>query len=379
MPHKLVLSSDSHVVEPPQLWTDRMDPKFGERIPHMVHEDPFDQFYCDYQPVGVIGGSSQAGKRFSQPEELILEGAFADVPPGGYDPHAHLLDLDVDGVYADVLYPSIGLSLFFLPDTQFLRPVFAAYNDWLAEFCRTDPNRLKGVAMVLMDDNVQAGIEELQRCAKLGLCGAMISVSPRPGETYDQPAYDPFWAAAQDVDLPLSLHVSTNRPGGTRTGVTRNGTDRSNIDYWVRTSLGHIIFSGVLARFPNLKIVNVEHGLAWIPYYMQRMDDNYTDFHAFTPYRFKGSDLPSDFMRRNVFHSFQDDHLGIQLRDYIGVDNILWASDYPHAESTFPRSQEVLDKILEGVPEDEVSKIVAENCAKLYRFSLNAAKSTGQP
>jgi len=158
-------------------------------------------------------------------------------------------------------------------------------------------------------------------------------------------------------------------------GVTTNGTDRSNIDYWVRMSLGHIIFSGVLDRFPRLKIVNVEHGLSWIPYYAQRMDDNYTDFHAFTPYRFKGSTLPSDFMRTNVFHSFQDDHLGIILRDYIGVDNILWASDYPHAESTFPKSQEILDKILEGVPEDEVSKIVAENCAKLYGFSIDGLQN----
>mgnify|MGYP001969824153 CR=1 FL=1 len=371
MTRRLVLSSDSHVVEPPHLWTERMDPMFGERIPHMVHEEPFDQFYCDFHPVGAIGGSSQAGKRFSKPEEVILAGAFADVPPGGYDPGAHLQDLDIDGVYADVLYPSIGLSLFFQPNTQFLRPVFSAYNDWLSHFCSTDPNRLKGIGMIVIDDDVESGINELKRCAEIGLCGAMISVSPRQGETYDQPIYDPFWATAQDLDIPLSLHVSTNRPGGSRTGVTTNGTDRSNIDYWVRMSLGHIIFSGVLDRFPRLKIVNVEHGLSWIPYYTQRMDDNYTDFHAFTPYRFKGSTLPSDFMRTNVFHSFQDDHLGIILRDYIGVDNILWASDYPHAESTFPKSQEILDKILEGVPENEVSKIVAENCAKLYGFSID--------
>ncbi|MCZ6866514.1 MAG: amidohydrolase family protein, partial [Chloroflexi bacterium] len=284
-----IISSDSHVVEPPDLWRDRMDPKHGDRIPHLVKGDPFDQWYCDHQGIGVLGGISQAGKRYSNPQDITLEGSFADVPPGGYDPHAHVEDLDVDGIYADVLYPSIGLNLYSLPDAEFLRDVFAAYNDWLADFCSAYPNRLKGIAMILLDDDLEAGIAELKRAVKMGLCGAMIPVYPRPGETYDKPLYEPFWAAAHDLDMPLSLHTGTNRPGSTsmRTEgkITQTGVDRSNTDYWVRMSMGHIIFSGVLERYPNLKIVNVEHDLAWIPYYMRRMDLTYIERPTQATYR----------------------------------------------------------------------------------------------
>ena len=115
--------------------------------------------------------------------------------------------------------------------------------------------------------------------------------------------------------------------------------------------------------------MNVEHELGWIPFFIRRMDYRYRDFVNVTPHRFKGDVLPSDFMRRNVFHSFQEDDLGIRLRDLIGVDNLAWGSDYPHPESTFPRSQQILDRIMEGVPEDERAKIVAGNAARLYKFN----------
>ena len=373
MSKKLIISSDSHVVEPPDLWTDRMDAKYGDRIPHLVTGDPYDQWYCDGEGVGVLGGISQAGKRYSNPEDITLEGSFADVPPGGYNPHAHVQDLDVDGVYADVLYPSIGLNLYAIPDPVFLRDVFRAYNDWLAEFCNTYPNRLKGIAMIMLDDDIEAGISELKRSAEIGLCGAMIPVFPRGHETYDSPIYEPFWAAAHKMNIPLSLHTGTNRPGSTvmRTEgeVTQTGVDRSNTDYWVRMSMGHMIFSGVFERYPTLKVVNVEHDLAWIPYYMQRMDVTYIERPTQAFYRFKDGMKPSDFMRRNIYHSFQDDGLGIRDRDIIGVDKLVWASDYPHAESTFPESQRVLEKILKGVSEDEREMIVSRNCAELYNLN----------
>ena len=180
MNKRLIISSDSHVMEPPNLWVDRMDPKYGDRVPHLVQGDSYDHWYCDNQNVGILGVLSQAGLRYSRPQDITMEGRFADVPPGGYDPHAiH--------VQADVLYPSIGLTLYGVPDPQLMRAVFSAYNDWLADFCKPYPNRLKGIAMIMLDDDVEAGIKEMERAARMGLCGAMISVYPRPGESYDQP------------------------------------------------------------------------------------------------------------------------------------------------------------------------------------------------
>jgi predicted TIM-barrel fold metal-dependent hydrolase len=370
MRSKPIISSDSHVVEPPNLWLDRMDPKHGDRIPHLVEGDDYDRWYCNNVGVGVLGGISLAGLRYSRPQDITLEGRFADVPPGGYDPHAHVKDMDVDGVYAGVLYPSIGLNMYSIPDSHFMREVFSAYNDWLADFCNTYPNRLKGIAMILLDDDIEAGISELKRTAGIGLCGAMIPVYPRADETYDSLIYEPFWAAAHDLEIPLSLHTGTNRPGSTTMRsegkISQTGVDRSNTDHWVRMSMGHIIFSGVLERFPNLKIVNVEHDLAWIPYYMHRMDLTYIERPTQAAYRFKNDMLPSDFMRRNIYHSFQDDGLGIRDRGLIGLDKLIWASDYPHAESTFPESQRVLSEILDGVPDNEREMIVSTNCAKLY-------------
>ena len=124
----------------------------------------------------------------------------------------------------------------------------------------------------------------------------------------------------------------------------------------------------MLERYPNLKIVSAEHELGWIPFFLGRMDVTYKERYQSAPYRFKGDATPSDFMRSNVFHSFQEDGLGVQLRHMIGVENLMWGSDYPHAESTFPESQRILEEILEGVPAEEQDKIVGGNCARVYGF-----------
>ena len=361
------------MVEPPQLWRDRMDARHGERIPHLVVGDPFDQWYCDGEVVGTLGGASSAGMRFSRPQDIVLEGSFAKVPPGGYDPHAHVQDLDVDGVYGDVLYSSVCGNMYAVPDAAFLRDVFTAYNLWLADFCSAYPNRLKGIAQVLVDDDLKAGLAQLEHAAKLGLCGAMIPVFPRPNETYDLPMYEALWASAQDLGMPLSLHVGTKRPGTVKMRndgrITQSAVERSTSDYWVRMSLGHMVFSGVFERYPALRVVNVEHELSWIPFFMKRMDSTYVERHTQATHRFNEDMLPSDYMRRNVYHGFQEDDIGVRLRDIIGLDKMMWGSDYPHAESTFPESQRILDEIMQGVPQNERDKMVGGNCAELYGMS----------
>ncbi len=375
MPNMKVLSSDSHILEPPDLWTPRMDAKkFGDRIPHLVQGDPYDHWSVDGQLMGVIGTFGTPGQRFENPEEINREGKYDTIRAGGFDPHERMKDLALDGVYADVLYPSFAMEMFGVPDGDLLRQVFCAYNDWISEFCTTYPDRLKGIAMVLLDDDIEAGIAELQRAATLGLSGAMISSFPLHGDTYDQPKYEPFWTAAEEVDIPLSLHAGTNRPAPPavvveETVITQSGAARVNAEYWVRMSLCHMVYSGLFERHPKLSVVNVENDLAWLPYFLNRLDVTYIERPSQTTYRFEEGALPSDFMGRNVYHSFQEDGLGVRDRDIIGVDRLLWGSDYPHAESTFPKSQEILDSILEGVPEDEKALIVGGNTARLYKIA----------
>ena len=367
----LILSSDSHVFEPPDLWTTRIAAAFRDRAPRMQRINGVDQLVVEeHQVIAGIGLISNAGARFEAPETISSQGRFEDVHQGGYDPAQHLQDMQLDGVAGEVLYPSQGLFYFKVADTQLMSAIFRAYNDWLAEFCRTDPERLKGIAMINLDD-VQDGIKELERTAKMGFAGAMITEYPLEDRRYDQPEYEPFWAAAQSLDMPLSLHTATRRQGkirGAGERTLRDASSRATKVFYPATSMCDMIFAGVFERYPKLKLAIVEFELAWVPHLLSSMDYTYRERHEEALYRFKDGWRPSDFVHRNVFLSFQEDEVGIRLRDIIGVDNMMWGSDYPHSESTFPQSRQILAQILAGVPEDECAKIVGGNTARLYHF-----------
>jgi predicted TIM-barrel fold metal-dependent hydrolase len=373
MPPALILSSDSHVFEPPDLWTTRIDKPFRHRAPRMVRIDGADQLVVeDDQVLSGIGLISNAGARFEAPETISGLGRFEDVPPGGYDPRQHLADMRLDGVAGEVLYPSQGLFYFKVPDAALMAAIFRAYNDWLADFCRADPARLKGIAMISLDD-VGEGTRELERAARRGFAGAMIAEYPLEHRRYDQPEYEPFWAAAESLAMPLSLHTATRRQGkirGAGERTLRDATSRATKAFYPAQSMCDMIFSGVFERHPALRLAIVEFELAWAPHVLATMDYTYRERHEEAFHRFEGDLRPSDFFHRNVFLSFQEDAVGIRLRDVIGVDNMMWGSDYPHSESTFPQSRQILSEILAGVPEDEQARIAGANTARRYGFDL---------
>ena len=370
-----IISSDNHVTEPPDLWTDRIEPKFRDRAPKIVRDESgTDWWHCDGIKLVSVAQGTLAGVRFEEPEKLSINegGTFEDVRPGGYIPEEHVKDLDIDGVDVSIIYPSVGLMLYLsVPDSELLTSMFRTYNDWVAEFCKPFPKRLKGIAMVNIDD-VQEGVEELERCANLGFAGAMITVYPPEDRSYNSPDYEPLWAAAQDLDMPLSLHITTNRPGPGQQYqdlISATPSFVANPDHWVRMSIGHMIFTGVFERYPKLQVGSIEMELSWVPHFLDRIDYTYTQRPIeFAPYRFKEDMLPSDYFYRNVFLSFQEDGLGIAWRHLIGVDNLLWGADYPHAESTFPRSREIIEEILVDCTEEEKTKIVGGNAARIYHL-----------
>ncbi len=375
MSRAIVISSDSHVFEPPDLWTTRIDSEFKERAPHMRQVDGMDHLFIEGdQFLAGIGLISGAGMRFENPEDITHEARFEDVHVGGYEPGEHIRDMKTDGVSAEILYPSQGLFYFRVPDSELMSAIFRAYNDWLVDFCSTHPKQLKGIAMINLDD-VEDGMRELSRTAKMGMAGAMISEYPPEERRYDLPEYEPFWALAQDLDMPLSLHTATSRVGNNRgagASSVRVASNRANKVFLPSTSLCDMIFSGVFDRYPKLKVAIVEFELAWAAHLLGTMDYTYIERQKEASYRFKNDMMPSDFFRQNVYLSFQEDHVGIRLRDVIGVDSLMWGSDYPHAEATFPRSMEILDQILDGVEEEERAKIVGLNAASLYNFDLEA-------
>ncbi|HKQ66970.1 MAG TPA: amidohydrolase family protein [Methylomirabilota bacterium] len=369
----VILSSDSHVFEPPDLWAKRIDRAFRDRAPRIQRIDGADQIVIEAdQILSGIGLISNAGARFEAPETISGDGRFEDVPRGGYDPEQHLSDMRLDGVAGEVLYPSQGLFYFRISDSALMSAIFRAYNDWLADFCAADRKRLKGIAMINLDD-VQEGIGELERAARLGLAGAMITEHPLDHRRYDQPEYEPFWAAAESLGMPLSLHTATRRQGkirGAGEKTLRDASSRSTKAHYPALSMCDMIFSGVFERYPRLTLAIVEFELSWAPHILASMDYTYRERTGEAIYRFKSGMRPSDFFHRNVVLSFQEDAIGIRLRDVIGVDNMMWGSDYPHSESTFPQSRKILAEILAGVPEDEQAKIVGTNTARVYGFEV---------
>ena len=375
-----VISSDSHIFEPPDLWTERIGPKFKDRAPHVVSMDDGDWWYCDGRRVTSMDFGAKTGIRFEEPEKLSATSRVESVRLGGLIPEEHVKDMDVDGVDAGVIFPSNAFKLYnTVQDSVLLTACFRVYNDWITEFCQTYPDRLYGIAMLNVDD-VREGIAEMERCSKMGLVGAMIPVYPHDGTRYNSPVYESLWRAAQDLRMPVHLHILTNRLrvgdefGDHHGGKLAAGGDDSPAflaahDYWARMSLGDMIFSGVFERYPELQVGAVEFELAWIPHFLRQIDYVYTQ-RILGPdtYRFNSDILPSDFFHSNVFVGFLEDGLGIRMRDIIGVDNMMWGSDYPHPESTFPRSKAVLEDILRDCTEDEKAKIAGGNAARVYRI-----------
>ena len=215
--------------------------------------------------------------------------------------------------------------------------------------------------------------QEGQHRADSGAPPAWITEYPLEHRRYDHSEYEPFWAAAAALDLPLSLHTATRRQGkirGAGPGTLRDASSRATKAFYPALSMCDMIFSGVFERHPRLTLAIVEFELSWAPNVLTSMDYTYRERHGEALYRFKDGMLPSEFFRRNVVLSFQEDAIGIRLRDVIGVDNMMWGSDYPHSESTFPQSRKILADILAGVPDDEQAKIAGGNTARVYGFDV---------
>jgi predicted TIM-barrel fold metal-dependent hydrolase len=371
-----LISSDSHVSEPPDLWVERLDIKYRDRAPRLVLNPEGQEgayfIYEGYPPHNLAIGLG-AGRT---PEELaafLKTGTYADARPGGWDPAQRLPDMELDGVEAEVLYTTLGFRLFWLKDAGLQRACFHVYNDWLAAYCSYAPRRLKGLALISLYDP-KAGAQELERCARLGLKGAMIWCSPPADQPYSSEIYDPFWAAAQDLDMPVSLHAITGMERiSWEYGAEKRALRQTVTPHEIEKSFSILILSGVLERFPRLKIVSAENNCGWLPYYLQRMDRGFARFGpsgTVTPWPTKLTLKPSEYFRRQMYCTFIDDSFGVASRHWIGVDNIMWSSDYPHTASTWPHSRDIIARDFKDVSEVEKRKIVRENAAQLYGFDL---------
>jgi predicted TIM-barrel fold metal-dependent hydrolase len=376
-----LISADSHIVEPPDMYTSRVEPQFRDRAPRMERRrtpkgSEYDAWFFDGMQVGTLGAVIQAGQRFEDPSQIDFLGVWEGVRKAAYEPQAMLEELELDGVWGACLQPSQGLFWYRIPDSAMLSAICRAYNDWITDFCKPYPERLKGIGMLNVDD-VDDACQELERCVQLGLVGVFIPVYPLPDRPYRHPIYERLWWTAQDLEMPLLLHIATNRGGIPGCEFTMNideltAAGRSTTDHWVRYSLTAMIFAGIFDRYPRLKVGSVEHEMGWIPHWLKQMDFTYRERPVFTKgWQSRAGMLPSDYWHRNMFVEFMEDDIGVQLRHIIGPDNMLWGNDFPHAESTWPQSQEFLDRLFAGTSEEDRRKITSDNAVKLFRFHLS--------
>ena len=372
-----VLSADSHVVEPPDLWEKRIDPKFRDRAPRLVWTGETDCWFVDKDiPVGPGGEVlSEAGKKFDDREAMSINSTFEKVRPGAYDSHARLKDLETDGVVGEVIIPTIVDRMYGVPvDSDLLSACFRAYNDWIADFCKPYPDIFKGMAMLNLDD-IQDGLEEFDRCLKMGLSGAIIPVGPGEDKLYYLPEYEKLWATAAESNTPLLFHAGTQRGKehvfADRAFAQQGRASKGAVnDYWPRRSIADMIFSEVFERYPALKILVVEFEMGWVPHWLQRMDSSYSDTEYTQEVKFPDNKVPSDYWHSNMLINFMEDKVGMALKDMIGVDNIVFGSDFPHRESTWPHSRRILDELLGGMSEEDQNKIAYSTTAKLMNFPV---------
>jgi predicted TIM-barrel fold metal-dependent hydrolase len=375
------VSADSHITEPGDCYLPFIDPAYRDRAPVSVTHDMMGAAMSVDNGRSVVpyGMVAAAGRTWDQIGPHIYVG-WDELHPGGWDPKARLAEQDRDGVKAEVLYPSVGMILCNHPDVDYKKACFDAYNQWIAQFASAAPDRLIGLGQTVLR-SVEEGIADLERIAALGLRGVMLpgyagcyDDGSREGD-YDDPRWDPFWQAAIDLKLPLSFHILTGS-GNLTDGAFRGPKMNSflGIIRGCQDIVGTMIFGGVFDRVPELKIVCVEADAGWVPHWMYRAD------HAVERHRnWLGSGnlerKPSEYFREHVYVTFQDDWVAFQTAHLMNHERLLWASDHPHSDSTFPSSQQVLAEQTDHLSAEVRDDIIWRNCAALYGLNESGSLS----
>jgi predicted TIM-barrel fold metal-dependent hydrolase len=360
-----IFSADSHVLEPADLWATRMQARFRDKAPHLEHEyngQTGDFLVCP--PLRPFN-PTQLGCAGVPPEELenFAKGGYASCRPGSWDPVERLKDMDFDGIAGEIFYCGYGMSLYSHPDDEFQRDAHRAYNDWALDYASYAPTRLFPVANISMTDPAE-DLQELTRIKKLGFRGIFISNDPLPERRYDNPMWDGFWSAVEEYELPVNIHILT-RQAGPQVGANAI-VDGVLLPVPAFRTIGEMITGGVLDQHPRLKIISVENDIGWMPNYLKRLEWYSWRFGPRFP-KLQGRNA-AEIWRRQVYATFQDDVPGVRCRDLIGVENLMWGSDYPHFDSTFPKSLQEIERNFAGVPEAEQRKILGDNMLDLYNL-----------
>ena len=369
-----VISGDGHL-EGPVDWTKWVAAKYKDAVPKLVtREDGSQAWRTDYagvQTENVLGANLYCGLRYDEYTPKTARTYFnpdGSVRPGCGGAVQRLREQDTDGIDAEVLFfgGGLGAGANKFEDADVNLALVQAYNDHLADYCSVAPDRLIGAA-VLPTSGVDAAIAEMERSKKIGLITVCPSMWPN-GSPDPAPEDDRFWAAALDMDMKISPHftfgswewpvdqaVGPEQAVGGQRGV---GQGRCGV------TIARLIAQGVFDRFPNLRMYLAETQAGWLAAHLDLMDEFYQRWYTYHGVELKKQ--PSQYYRDHLKFSFVYDRMAMRLREYIGVDMLMWGSDFPHSVGTFPDSREILPDLFEGVPEDEKRKVLVTNATDFF-------------
>ncbi len=358
-----IVDADGHVVEPEAAWAglpDRCRPTIepdGNGYEHVT----VDGTEILAVPLGTL---ARPGSRFDDPSEFR---PLAEAQPGGADPVARLADMDTEGIDQAVLYPTIGLYFSAVPDPATAVRLAAAYNDWLAAYCGAGPRRLFGAAMLPLQDPPAAARELRRAVGELGFVAGFVRPNPCLGRSLCHPAYEPLWDAAEDLGVPIGIHE------GSSVIVPTLGADRP-FNPLVLHAMSHpfeemlacaeLIAFGVLERHPGLRCVFLESSGGWVPFWLERLDEQVTSFGGYCP------DMalsPSEYFARQCAVSFEVDERTLPaLAPFVGAERIVWGSDYPHHDATFPGAVDAIRATVAPCPTATQARVLGLNARELY-------------
>jgi predicted TIM-barrel fold metal-dependent hydrolase len=342
------ISADSHVTEPLELYAERVDAAFRDRVPRIVNRDGWRTLHAE----GI------APRKLMKASELDL------AVVGGPDLEQRRREQESDGVAGEVVLPNWALTTAFVGDPALQLQLSRAYNDWAYERLSAE-HRTLPVAMIPMAD-VEAAVAEARRVAARGM-RALSLPSRVEGADYNSSAFDSFWACASELGLPVTFHSGTGYDPR-----LSHGPGAHVLNYVLAAQfdgprvLLALAAGGVLDRFPGLRVVVIETGASWLAWVMTQADEVYADHAMYA--RSALSAKPSEFIRRQCHATFMVDPVAVRNRDVTGVDCLLWGNDYPHPEGTWPHSAQSATAQFAGVPEEEMAAIMGGNAARVFGF-----------
>ena len=364
MPKIWANSGDSHFLEPDDLWSSSLPLHLAALVPRSERDAD-----GQWETVHVDGQSFRRRLPSAAAQEFFEASSRA---PGAGDARLRLKDLDQEGIWGEVVFPSLGLWSSSFRTPEVLRAAMRVSNDWAVDKIMRVSPRLVPTAQVStlsLDD----AVEELQRCASLGFRAVFLPTTPHPlQDDYNRETWEPFWAAAEEANMVLAFHIGTDPvdfSSDGALGVTYRGPGGAVLNYTETTFSGQratmkLVASGALDRHPDLKVLISEGGATWVPFLGDRMTEGYRQHHMAV--RPKLTRTPKEILYSQVYASFQHDETAVAALTGMGYQNVMFGSDYPHMEGTFGHTQETLEGLFAGVSDEVRHRITRGAFLELF-------------